>query len=567
MRNRTFFTLIVLIIVVPVCVFSGGKREAATAGAEEGKPQYGGTFTMYGHANEPPSPSISDAIHASLEWLEPIQERIIHGDVEKYGPRGNGEYAFQLVAYIPPKYQKGQLISNWEVTREKMVWTVRKGIMWQAVPGVMDARELTAADIAADIKRFRESPWGGRFDGLMKDVYAEGDKVIIEFENYSPDVFYFIGYEDRAIVSPPETTAAGDEKWENQGGTGAFKFEEYVVGSHMSYAKNPDYWDTTTIDGQEYKMPFVDRLVRVVIPDQSTAVAALRTAKLDMYRRVNNTQWETLESTTPDLMRNKFGDMAQVIVLKQNEPPFNDVNVRRAIMIGTNFEVFRKFGRAEDFPVHSYPAWPGNPGVYTPIEKLPAKAQELYKYDPDKAKKMLADAGYPNGFEMDFYISSDDIANVGFASLLQDEWAKIGVKVNVVPHDYTTYRGFRDTFTYKDAIICGTQIGNAVGSVTNLLGTDAWLNYAKYSSPRVDALAEKISAEMDPVKQDALIKEAAVIATEEVSSIGAYLIPEGDFWWPWVKNFYGEVSIEDGTFGGLIPYLWIDQTLKKSMGH
>ena len=201
------------------------------------------------------------------------------------------------------------------------------------------------------------------------------------------------------------------------------------------------------------------------------------------------------------------------------------------------------------------------------MEKLPKEAQELYKYDPDKAKKMLADAGYPDGFETEFYIASDVPRDVGFASLLQDEWAKIGVKVNVVSQDYTTYRGFRDTFTYEDAIICGTQIGNAVGSVTNLLATDAWLNYAKYSSPRVDELAKQIAAEMDPVKQDALIKEAAVIATIEVSNIGAYLTPQGDFWWPWVKNFYGEVSIEDGTFGGLTPYSWIDQKMKKSMGH
>ncbi len=569
MVKRIIFVFIVLSLLIPVCAFAGGKKEAPeeAAAAADGKPQYGGTFTMYGHQNEPPSPSISDAIHASLQWLEPMQERIIHGEVEKYGPRGNDEYAFSLVAYIPPKYQKGQLISDWEVTSEKMVWTVRKGIMWQAIDGVMDARELTAEDIAADIIRFKESPWGGRFDGLLGDVRAEGDKIIMEFEKYSPDVFYFLGYEDRAIISPPETTAIGDDQWENQGGTGAFKFEEYVVGSHMSYVKNPDYWDTTTIDGKEYKMPFVDRLVKVVIPDKSTAVAALRTASLDMYRNVDVPQWETLESTTPDLQRNKFGDMAQTIALKASEPPFNDVNVRRALQIGTNFDVFRKFGRAEDFPVHCYPAWPGNPGVYTPMEELPKEAQELYKYDPAKAKKMLADAGYPDGFKMDFYIASDTPGDVGFASLLQDEWAKIGVTVNVVAKDYTTYRGFRDTFTYEDAIIVGTQIGNAVGSVTNLLVTDAWLNYAKYSNPRVDELAKQIEAEMDPVKQDALIKEAAVIATTEVSNIGAFLMPQGDFWWPWVKNFYGEVSIEDGTFGGLAAYLWIDQKMKKSMGH
>jgi peptide/nickel transport system substrate-binding protein len=285
-----------------------------------------------------------------------------------------------------------------------------------------------------------------------------------------------------------------------------------------------------------------------------------------MFRNVPNTQWETLDKTTPDLQKNRYGDMAQVIVLKNDQPPFNDLKVRRALMIGTNLEVFRKFGRAESFPVQSFPAWPGNPGVYTPLEQLPAETQELFKYDPEKAKRMLAEAGYPNGFEMDFYIASDNQTNVDFAALLQNEWSKIGVKVNVVAHDTTTYRSYRDTFTYKDAIICGTQIGNAIGSVTNLLRTDAWLNYAKYSNPRVDQLADQITAEMDPAKQDRMIKEAAAIAIGDVGNIGVYLDPQGYYWWPWVRNYYGEVSIEDGDIGAILPYLWIDQAMKKKMG-
>jgi peptide/nickel transport system substrate-binding protein len=570
MKKKIIFIFIVLILLIPVFAFAGGKKEAAkeepAAAAKVVGPQYGGTFTMHAGASEPPSPDIKDGHHAALFWLEPIQERPIHGDMEKYGPRGNGEYAFQLVAYIPAKYMKGHLISKWEITREKMVWTVRDGVMWQSVKGVMDARPLTAEDIVKDIIRFMESPWGGRFKGLLGKVYAEGNKVIMEYENYSPDVFYFLGYEDRAIISPPETTAAGADKWENQGGTGAFKFQEYVVGSHMSYVKNPDYWDKTTIDGVEYKMPFVDKLVKVVIPDVSTGVAALRTGKIDMYRNVPTDQWDTIDKTIPDLEKNRYGDMVQAIVLKCSEPPFDNVNVRRAMMIGTDLAVFRRFGRAESFPLQCFPAWPGNPGVYTPMEKLPAEAKELFKYDPEKAKKMLADAGYPNGFKMDFYVSSDDVTNTDFGALLQSEWAKIGVTVNVVPHDYVTYRTYRDTFTYKDSIICGTQIGNAVGSVTNLLKTDAWLNYAKYSNKRVDELADQITAEMDPEKQDRLIKEAAVIAITEVANIGAYLMPQAYYWWPWVKNYYGEVSIEDGEIGALIPYLWIDQDLKKKMG-
>lgn len=560
--------LCVLFLLIPAFVaFSSGSQDSGTSGTvtAAGEPQYGGTLTLSGGASEPPSPAINDAHHAALIWLEYIQERPVHGDTEKFGPRGNGEYAFQLVAYIPPAYQKGHLISDWDLTKERLIWTVKDGVNFQAVDGLMDSRPMTADDVAQDIQRFIDSPWGGRFDGLLKGVKAEGNKVILEYDNYSPDVFYFLGYEDRAIISPPETTEAGDDQWENQGGTGAFKFGEYVVGSHMSYVKNPDYWDTTVIDGKEYELPFVDEIVRVILPDPATALAALRTAAVD-HMGVNASYWEELESTNPELERNKYGDMVQVLVLKSSEPPFDDINVRRAMHIGTNFEVFKQFGDAQDFPTHVYPAWSGNPSVYTAMEDLPADIKELYEYDPDKAKKMLADAGYPNGFEMEYYTQTDgDMPDL--AALLQNEYAKIGVKVNINAMDYVTYRQYRDTFTYEDTIICGTQVGNAVGSVTNLLRTGAWLNYGQYSSPEVDALSTQIEGELDFVKQNELIKEAAVIAAREVSGIGLYLIPQGMFWWPWVQNYYGEVSVEDGSFGGLSPYIWIDQNMKKEMGY
>jgi len=126
-------TCLILIVLVSVCGFATGApepgKEKAAAAVGTTKPQYGGTFTMMGAAQEPASPDIKDANQPALDWLEPIQERPIHGDAEKYGPRGNSEYAFQLVAYIPAKYQKGHLISKWEITREKMVWEVRPGVI------------------------------------------------------------------------------------------------------------------------------------------------------------------------------------------------------------------------------------------------------------------------------------------------------------------------------------------------------------------------------------------------------------------------------------------------------
>lgn len=570
MSRKFGIVLVVLLLLVPMSMYATGTQEA-DGGEEEtveatGEPQYGGTFTYGAGVNDPPSPDIQDAQHAALEWAEVMQERPFHGAFEEFGPRGNGEYDFKLVAYIPNKYLTGHLVSDWDVTREGMTWTIRDGVTWGAVDGVMDSRPFTAEDMAADVQRFMDSPWGNRFDGYLSTVYAEGNRVIFDFESYSPETFYFLAYEDRATVRPPETIEAGADQWENQGGTGAFMFEEYVVGSYMSYVARDDYWDTTVIDGQTYELPFVDRQVRVIFPDQSTQQAALRTASIDMYRNPPATQFDTIERTSPELEVSKYGDMAQVITFDTTEPPFDDREVRRAMFVGTNIERFQQFGQATMFPKHSFPAWPGNPGVYTPLEELPESTAELYDYDVEQAKQMLADAGYPDGFEMEFYYASDDPINQDLASLLQAEWARIGVTVNLVGTDYVTYRNYRDTMTYEDAILVGTQIGNPTGSISNLFGTGGFVNYAEYSNPELDAMIEEINNTLDPEKQNELIKEAAIMALDDASQIGLYLVPQAYYWWPWVKNYYGEITIDDGTLGGLVPYMWIDENLKESMG-
>lgn len=568
MSRKSVFVLVTMLLLTPALVFATGSSEETAAGATGDGPQYGGTFTYFGYPqdNEPGSPSINDANHGSLVWLEPIQERPIHGAVEQFGPRGNGEYAFQLVAYIPPAYQTGHLISDWEVTLERMVWTVRDGVVWQSVPGVMESRPLTAQDIADDVQRFVDSPWGNRFDGILASIEVQGNQIIFEYENYSPELFYWIGYEDRAIISPPETTAAGDTQWENQGGTGAFKFEEYVVGSYMSYVRNDDYWDTTVIDGTEYQMPFVDRVVKPIIPDTSTQVAALTTGQID-WMGVGADQWDLVERTAPELERNFYGDMVRALYfnLGQEDEPWADRDVRRALMIGTNFDVFRSFGEAENFPVHVYPAWSGNPSVYTPMEELPANVRELYDYDPEEAMELLAEAGYPNGFDITYtFINQGNLPD--FAALLQDEWGKIGVNVILNPVEATVYNDLRESRTWDGVTNIDTQIGNATGSVINLLASDGFLNYSNYSNAEVDRLSAQIASELDSEVQNRLIKEAAVIAAADVPQIGLFLMPQGDFWWPWVRNYYGEHSIEDGTFGGLKPYLWIDESMKRQMG-
>jgi len=585
MKGKTGKLALVMLAILTLAVAGVSAKpttETNAMAATTGEPQYGGTLTydIGGNGNEPPSPDIGDAQFDSLRWLETIQEHPLMGDFEKYGPKGSNVYAFQEFAYIPAQYMKGHLLESYEVTREKLVWKLRPGIYWspnadQIARGVMKARrEMTAQDLADDIIRFFESPWNVRFKGIAD---SSGVKVIdkytmeIKFINYSPMLQYYIGYEDRSIYSPKETEAAGSEKYENQIGTGAYMFEEYTPGSHMSYVKNPDYWGTTMIDGKEYKMPFIDRIVCPIVPDAATRMAAVQTGKLDFVKaKLVPAEFFSMLNGVKGLVHEELmgASDANYVNFRCNEPPFDKADLRRALMVGTNLDEFEQLGMSPA-EVPWFPVFPWNPAYVQPKD-LPQSTQQLFKYDPALAKKMLADAGYPNGLKMTFTIDGSQPVMHDRAALLKSQWAKIGVDVTidaVEPTEYITLRYPVPNVTYHGAIN-GTYISaDPLNMLDQMCKSTGGLNYSNYSNPALDKVINAALDELDPVKQTELIKQASTMVLADAQVIPLYYNRANQYWWPWVKNFDGEASIQDDNcFAQLTYYMWLDQGLKAQMG-
>ena len=548
----------------------GEQEEEEEEEEETGLPQYGGTLTVAHQwvTDDPPSPAQNDSQIIAIWWLEPIQEHLLIGDLRTYGSMGTGEFMFHFNGFIPPGYKKGQLVESWEINYDEAVLHVRPGIMWQpGNTGIMEARELTAYDIAADINAFWEAPWGGRFDGLLERVYAS-DKytVVCEFESFSNQFMYYIGTEDRSVYSPPELEAADASMWENQVGTGPFMFEEYVEGSQMIYARNPNYWDTVTLNGKEYELPFVDKLVYPIIPDEATRAAAMKTGQFDYYVNVPTQHWSLLDDT-PDLLSvSRIGGNGMVIGLNSTQPPFDNVSVRQAVMIGTNMKLFSYLYQAEDQPIHWFPVAPGNPGIYMPLEELPTDLQLLYDYDPELAKQMLADAGYPDGFTTSIYSESVPVS-LDIAALIVDQWKDIGVEIEIVVNDSAAHTDHKYEVTYEGGIVQSLEVANPIISLTSQGMTDGYINFSGWSNSSFDALMEPLVLELDIDEQNRLSREASKIMLKGAAYIPLTSVVGRGYWWPWLKNFSGEYSLADQGTASIMPYIWIDQVLKKEMGY
>jgi peptide/nickel transport system substrate-binding protein len=179
---------------------------------------------------------------------------------------------------------------------------------------------------------------------------------------------------------------------------------------------------------------------------------------------------------------------------------------------------------------------------------------------------MLADAGYPNGFELDCIY---DIG-MGVASdaveLLENMWGKIGVKLNLIGARGAAYTG---TVGYP-AVWKHVATGGATGNVSPYASLSAQGHPdSDFDDGHFKKQFTLAKTEIDPVKRGAMLKDLAVHALDHVPRLPLGIPNVLQVWWPWVKNYYGEGWTGDynSNYEPMWSTLWIDQAMKKDMGY
>jgi len=524
------------------------------------EPQYGGTLTILpaesmGSVQDVSHPDKVEFGGAGAWWqMEPVVDYLLMGDFEKYGPRGTGEFDFSTTSIqdVPERFRKGALAESWEVTPNRIVFHLRHGVIFAAYGKecLMQPRELTAEDVVFNLRRFWDTltPWvWAENGGFIKRLYAK-DRYTVVAETTHYDYSWewlFSGW--ASAIYAPESVKAGLE-WKDLVGTGPFMFEEYVPGSYYSFVKNPTYWGTATINGKVYDdIPFVDRLVYPIIPDMSTRISALQTGKVDIAQDLPVTYESTLAKSNPELKKKEHpSSYTTLLSLRCDIPPFNNKEVRRAMMIALDLPAINKalFTKGEyyTFPMAS------QSDLYTPLEELPASSRELWEYNPEKARQMLADAGYPNGFKVTGI--ADDAT---LLELVQSYWKAIGVDLDIKIYDYVTLQSYITAREDWWQVVPTTSMnlypeGPVSKFLTQRMPPHDWWNTSSYSNKDLDDMYAKTMVTADSTERNAMWKEP--------------------YWQPWVKNYYGEFGIGQGTPSPAWAAIWIDQELKaKMMGH
>ena len=310
---------------------------------------------------------------------------------------------------------------------------------------------------------------------------------------------------------------------------------DYVQGNAVTFTKNNLYWDKEKIGGQSYKLPFVDKIVYRTIKDESAYMTALRTGKLDVLEGVRWSAVDEIKKNAPAIKWKRWVSTGGTFLsMRVDTKPFDDIRVRRALNMAVNKQEIVSSYYGGNAVLFGYPMHPDYVGYYEPLDKMPVAAQELFVYNPEKAKALLAEAGFPKGFSFKVQVCSCAPDHMDLLPLVAAYLDKVGVKLEIQPMEYGAFLSAMTTKTHAAGYLMQNGHTNPTTSIRKSFVSKQTWNPSMYSDPEFDKRMAATYLERDESKRQLLIK----LMTRDIVEKAPYIwLPTPHVysaWWPWV---------------------------------
>ncbi len=565
----------ILLTAVGAAAVSLAAATVAGAAPKREDPKYGGTLnvaTVYSAINALTWNAYNWSWKNNHDGL--YLDHLIAGDLDK-GPRGTNENSFVAQAWIPPEQSRGELAESWEVKQDplRIVFNLRKGVYWPEKAGVMQRREVVADDIIFHFTLMWTSPRKiPTYWDFIKEWKAEDKHTVVAYlNNYNANWGYRIAWGYYDAITPPEVhkldSGKGANDWRNMNGTGPYKLVDFKKGGNQTYEKNADYWDKETINGKARKLPYNDKVVYHVIKDEAARIAALRTCKVDILEAF---RWQfvgELKRSAPDLViRANLATVGTFIALRNDQKPFDDLRVRRAMNMAVNQKEILDTLLNGEGAMLNYPFSKRWTSLYTPIEKLPAEGKALFDYDPEGAKALLAEAGYPKGFEFELMVNANNPYHMDMVAMLEAYYQKVGVKMKIKPLEYAAFRSQMRKPTQAKGYLMDNGEGNPFSVLRKSFISGQTWNPAMHADAKFDGMWKDALSTIDQDAQNQKLRDLNVYVIQKAPHVWLPTTTVYAAWWPYVKNYYGETRVGAVRPGPIYARIWIDQEMKKKQG-
>jgi peptide/nickel transport system substrate-binding protein len=425
------------------------------------------------------------------------------------------------------------LAESWDISADGLVYTVhlRQGIKWH------DGQDFDADDVIATYDGALHpdslSPRVATIQGALAS-YRKIDQYTVEFTAISKQRTFTIDALGQFNILPehiwgsvppaewPTHPGATGQDPTQVIGTGPFKFVEWIPADHVTLVRNDAYWDTTGI-------PVIDEFIYRVIPEASAAVQALVTGEVDFLESVPPAQAADL-GTNPDL-RIETWDTFRFNWYSLNQDPalntkFVDIPVRQALHYALDRDLMAEsiyFGHA----IRADGTQPVLSFAYAPDQ-----INTIYTYDPDRARTLLAEAGWvdsdgdgiveKDGQKLSFEVFfSEGVAQYEQQlPYMQQAWRDIGVEAFPSAVPFPTLADNADAGTY-DCVVWGFS-WDVTGSQDAVFGTEfappAGFNVMRYSNAEYDALIPQEKQELDRDRAREILIQQSNIANDEAAA-------------------------------------------------
>ena len=566
-------------------------------------PQYGGTFTFM-----KPAGNLGDAIDpAAGATIGTRGAGNIIGFVNEKMGIGNWAtdrdiFDFNTI-YVPEFVLKGLLAESWDVSPDGLTYTfhIRKGVHYALNPDseasrLVNGRELTADDVVYSFHRVLGIGSGftevGAIDvagslGLVPiESITAPDKYTVVFKLTEPFLYTYqtLLVNFHTLILPPELTKEhGDyQDWRNVVGTGPYELVGSVEGTSFTWRKNPDYWGYDE-KYPENRLPYIDELRMLFVPEEVTRLAALRAGKVDYLGWIAGSNISSidvvtrLQKTNPEVNLWPQSFRGDAFALNVQIPPFNDIKVRKAVSMALDLETINNTlyrGRGDTTPS----GWMGRNvvGYRVEPEDWPEEVKEGYRYDPAGAEKLLDEAGHPRdpdtGVRFKTVMSAlDYYGTIDYIALLMGNLRDIGIDVKMDVLDNSTWNAgrrawklamFNDNMNFDlDPLILLRHSYSGSGP-----GSMSW-NFGNVQDAEYNALVDAARAATTFDDLQRASQEAEMYKTSQYWVMRGVRAPFYSVTQPWVVGFNGEgllgASLDTSP---IFARLWIDSEMKKAMG-
>jgi peptide/nickel transport system substrate-binding protein len=456
---------------------------------------------------------------------------------------------------------EGDLAESWENPSENVyVFKLRKGVRWHPKPPV-NGRELTAEDVKYTYDRFLTIKGNGNRPVLESvDKIEVVDKHTVRFTLKEPNAWFLdqLAQTCTWIIAKECVEKFGDlKKVDSVVGTGPWMLERWEPNVKIMYVRNPNYF----MPG----LPYIESVEMLIDKDPSSRLAAFLAGKTDLgpeYQQViRRIDLPLAQQRKPGLQIEEYTWIVSgVTAFKIQKPPFNDLRVRRALSRAANTkEVF-------DSNAFSQGHWTPNPLVPAafaewsiPIDQLTLEGRKGYEFSTAEAKKLLAEAGHPNGIKF-----TAEAPGTGYGPDFLDavqigikNWKAAGIDAELKLKEYGAFISSTIYGKYDDMYLgLRGAWADPESYFYRFFMPEQPLNSMEVNDPKMTEMMRLQRRTADVSKRRQIVYDIQRYAAEQ-----AYFGANGSSkvvtaWEPYIKNYRPNNGHD---FGGRLMAAWIDK--------